>query len=84
MSDPSGAGASVQTYTAGAAASFSVTGGAVHGGGSCQISLAYPADNFKRFTVIHSYEGSCPLSDGEEFEFTVPSDAPAGRAVFAW
>ncbi|KAE8454286.1 hypothetical protein EG329_005211 [Mollisiaceae sp. DMI_Dod_QoI] len=84
MNDPTGAGASVRTYTAGEAASFSVTGGATHGGGSCQIALAYPADGLRKYTVIHSYEGSCPLSDGEVFEFTVPADAPTGSAVFAW
>lgn len=39
------------------------TGSAVHGGGSCQLSVTYeyppPADKSK-WKVIHSYIGSCP------------------------
>ncbi|CZR61326.1 uncharacterized protein PAC_11222 [Phialocephala subalpina] len=81
---PASIGASTHTYTAGASGTFSVMGGAVHDGGSCQIALAYPNDKFSKFTVIHSYEGSCPLSDGQTFSFTVPADAPTGSAVFAW
>ncbi|KAF8852370.1 hypothetical protein BDZ45DRAFT_543166, partial [Acephala macrosclerotiorum] len=84
VNHPDGIGASTHTYTAGAAGTFSVMGGAVHEGGSCQIALAYPQDKFSKFTVIHSYEGSCPLSDGQTFSFTVPADAPTGSAVFAW
>jgi len=76
------AGASVATWAAGSAEKFSVTGGATHGGGSCQAALSY--DKGATFTVITSFVGSCPLSDGAEFDFTVPSDAPAGDAIFAW
>ncbi|CAD0113824.1 unnamed protein product [Aureobasidium uvarum] len=40
------------------------TGSAVHGGGSCQLSVTYeyppPADKSK-WKVIHSYIGSCPV-----------------------
>jgi hypothetical protein len=76
------AGASVVTWSAGGAYNFSVQGGATHGGGSCQIALSY--DNATSFTVIHSYEGSCPLSSGEAFQFTLPEDAPTGGSMFAW
>src|SRR6202020_1768007 len=41
-------------------------------------------DGGKSFNVIHSWIGSCPLSSGEDFSFTVPSDAPTGAAMFAW
>jgi hypothetical protein len=76
------AGASVVTWNAGGAYNFSVEGGAVHGGGSCQIALSY--DKGVSFSVIHSYVGSCPLSSGEDFQFTLPADAPTGAAMFAW
>ena len=82
MDDSNGAGKSIVTWDAGAAYNFSVTGGATHGGGSCQIALSY--DKGKSFTVIHSYIGSCPLSSGEQFQFTIPGDAPTGSSMFAW
>ncbi|TVY57472.1 hypothetical protein LCER1_G001603 [Lachnellula cervina] len=82
MSDTSGVGASVITWAPGAKANFTVVGGAVHGGGSCQASLSY--DQGKSFTVIQSYIGNCPMSSGQNFDFTIPSDAKAGAAMFAW
>lgn len=76
-------GASVATWAAGSTHNYSVSsGGALHGGGSCQASLSY--DNGTSFKVIHSYIGSCPISFGESFDFTVPSDAATGPALFAW
>jgi hypothetical protein len=76
------AGASVVTWSPGGSYNYSVIGGATHGGGSCQAALSY--DKGVSFTVIHSYIGSCPLSDGEAFPFTIPSDAQTGSALFAW
>lgn len=76
------AGKSVATWAAGATHNFTVAGSAVHGGGSCQTALSY--DKGATFQVMTSFEGSCPLSDGESFSFTVPSDATAGDAIFAW
>ena len=76
------AGTSVVTWKAGGAYNFTVQGGATHGGGSCQIALSY--DKGVSFTVIHSYIGSCPLSSGEDFQFTLPEDAPTGPSMFAW
>jgi hypothetical protein len=76
------AGKSVVTWDAGASYNFSVQGGATHGGGSCQIALSY--DKGVSFKVIHSYVGSCPLSSGEQFQFTLPEDAPSGDSMFAW
>ncbi|PMD18838.1 carbohydrate-binding module family 18 protein [Hyaloscypha hepaticicola] len=76
------AGASVVTWTQGSSVNFTIVGGATHGGGSCQAALSY--DSAKSWTVIHSFIGSCPLSSGQNFDLTIPSDAPTGKAVFAW
>ncbi|KFY67000.1 hypothetical protein V497_00600 [Pseudogymnoascus sp. VKM F-4516 (FW-969)] len=73
-------GASVATWAAGSQQKFTITGGAAHNGGSCQASLS--TDKGKTFKVIHSYIGNCPLVP--DYKFTVPSDTPAGAAVFAW
>ena len=78
-------GKSVASWVAGTQYNFTVLGSAVHGGGSCQAALSY--DKGVSWKVIHSYQGSCPLSDGENFDFTIPSDAPATGSdgtVFAW
>ena len=54
---------------------------AVHGGGSCQISLSY--DEGTTWKVIHSFVGGCPLN--KNLPITFPSDTPAGKGVlFAW
>ncbi|KAL5596524.1 hypothetical protein BROUX41_006749 [Berkeleyomyces rouxiae] len=76
------AASSVATWSAGQAYNMSISGGANHGGGSCQLSLSY--DNGKTFTVIHSYIGNCPTSGTSSYDFNVPSDAAAGEAIFAW
>ncbi|CAD6441607.1 82ef1843-6d2d-4030-a51c-dc3cc06517a2-CDS [Sclerotinia trifoliorum] len=75
-------GKSVATWAAGATANWTVGTGALHGGGSCQVALSY--DSGKTFRVIHSYIGSCPAAVGASADFTVPADAPAGEAMFAW
>uniref|UniRef100_A0A093VS10 Extracellular protein n=1 Tax=Talaromyces marneffei PM1 TaxID=1077442 RepID=A0A093VS10_TALMA len=71
---------SVATYTAGSEYGMSLSGSATHGGGSCQLSLSY--DTGKTFTVIQSMEGGCPLTSS--YNFTIPSDAPSGQALFSW
>lgn len=76
------------------------TGGATHGGGSCQISITYdlePTAN-SQFKVIHSIEGGCP-QDGSHstnfgnvagapgpstYTFTIPDYLPPGDATLAW
>ncbi|OAQ99496.1 hypothetical protein LLEC1_08062, partial [Akanthomyces lecanii] len=76
-------GKAVADWAAGSKQSFTVEGGAFHSGGSCQASLSY--DKGKTWTVIHSYLGSCPSGNGAtSYDFTVPADAAAGEAVFAW
>ena len=77
-------GAAVATWEASGSYNFTLLGSATHNGGSCQASLSY--DKGQSFTVIHSYIGDCPVNSppGGSFPFTVPSDAPAGAALFAW
>ncbi|OCK75356.1 lytic polysaccharide monooxygenase, partial [Lepidopterella palustris CBS 459.81] len=71
---------STTTYTAGQTYNMSVTGGATHGGGSCQLSLSY--DKGITFKVIKSIIGGCPLRP--PYDFTIPEYAPSGQALFAW
>lgn len=59
---------------------MSLSSGATHSGGSCQLSLSY--DNGTTFKVIKSMEGGCPLTS--EYDFQIPNDAPSGDALFAW
>ena len=63
-------------------------GTAVHGGGSCQLSVTMdtaPTVN-SVFKVIKSIEGGCPGVDGttNEYNFELPKSIPNGKATFAW
>ncbi|KAK4041675.1 hypothetical protein C8A01DRAFT_14616 [Parachaetomium inaequale] len=76
------------------------TGTAVHGGGSCQISITYDEvpNASSSFKVIHSIQGGCParnqkgnIEPANEFavspdtyDFTIPDDIPSGKATLAW
>ncbi|KAI9669202.1 MAG: hypothetical protein M1817_004744 [Caeruleum heppii] len=71
---------SAATYSAGGSYSMSISGGAPHNGGSCQLSLSY--DNGKTFKVIKSMMGGCPLTTS--YNFKIPAFAPSGTAIFAW
>ncbi|KAJ4985303.1 hypothetical protein SVAN01_09248 [Stagonosporopsis vannaccii] len=67
---------------------ISFKGTAVHGGGSCQLSVTTdtePTENSK-FKVIKSIEGGCPGVDGttNEYQFELPDSIPNGKATFAW
>ncbi|KOS18099.1 hypothetical protein ESCO_002870 [Escovopsis weberi] len=73
-------GKSVVEWQAGQTYNWTVAGSASHGGGSCQVSLSY--DHGASFTVIHSYEGNCPLQPTWNFE--LPADVPTGDAIFSW
>lgn len=68
------------TYQAGQTYNMTLAGSATHGGGSCQLSLSY--DNGATFRVIQSMIGGCPLTS--TYDFTIPSYAPDGNALFAW
>jgi hypothetical protein len=77
---------------------LSFEGSAVHGGGSCQISLTtdlQPTNN-SRWMVIKSIEGGCPASipgnfptnsDGEDanaLQYIVPEGIEPGEYTIAW
>ncbi|KAL9945645.1 hypothetical protein D7B24_009107 [Verticillium nonalfalfae] len=74
-------------------------GSAVHGGGSCQVSITYDAQPNANsvWKVIKSIEGGCPAQDqvgnmGDnaaqevpyKYSFDIPSDIPAGNGTIAW
>lgn len=74
-------------------------GQAVHGGGSCQISITYDTHPTKDsvWKVIHSIQGGCPAkneagnmgnsasaADPYTYSFTIPEDIPTGKATLAW
>ncbi len=76
-------GQAVASWSASGRYNFTVSGGAAHGGGSCQAALS--VDGGTTFRVLHSYEGGCPLQGDSSFGFVVPADTPSVRgAVFAW
>lgn len=70
--------------------------GAVHGGGSCQVSLSY--DEGITWVVVQSWEGNCPrVRKGEEgqmtnaydvnqdYTFPIPNSLPScGKVLAAW
>jgi len=84
------AGASTISYAAGQQASFKLEGlEAAHNGGSCQVSLSF--DGGKSWKVIKSFIGNCVRSAGgnvfdanQTYDFTIPADAKAGEALWAW
>jgi hypothetical protein len=77
---------------------LSFIGSAVHGGGSCQISLTTDLEPTKQssWKVIHSIAGGCPFdgagnlpadpngNGAAQFNFQIPAEVPAGKYVLAW
>jgi hypothetical protein len=77
---------------------LSFNGSAVHGGGSCQLSLTSDKAPTKdtQWQVIHSIIGGCPANvDGNlpadpngqgasKFQFSIPSGIAPGDYVLAW
>ncbi|OJD37736.1 lytic polysaccharide monooxygenase [Diplodia corticola] len=67
---------------------LSFTGTAVHGGGSCQISVSLDKEPTVSsvFKVVHSIEGDCPGINGgpDTFNFQLPPDFPNGEFALAW
>ncbi|ATZ51833.1 hypothetical protein BCIN_07g03980 [Botrytis cinerea B05.10] len=74
-------------------------GSAVHGGGSCQVSITYDENPTasSTFKVIHSIIGGCPMKnvagnngdnanaiDPDTYNFTIPTTLPTGKATLAW
>ncbi|KAI1848011.1 hypothetical protein JX265_002016 [Neoarthrinium moseri] len=87
------------TYPQGSKQKLSFQGSAVHGGGSCQVSITYDTQPSKssKFKVIHTIQGGCPARDTNgnlvgtaetpnpnAYDFTIPSDLPAGKGTIAW
>ncbi|KAK2763096.1 hypothetical protein FQN54_009730 [Arachnomyces sp. PD_36] len=77
---------------------LSFMGSAVHGGGSCQISLTtdmQPTPE-SQWQVIHSIEGGCPAGIGgnfpenaagrqaPDFQYTIPDGIAPGEYTLAW
>ncbi|KAH7385751.1 hypothetical protein BKA66DRAFT_583454 [Pyrenochaeta sp. MPI-SDFR-AT-0127] len=87
----------MNNWAVGSTQSLSFSGTAVHGGGSCQLSVTtdqQPTKNSK-WKVIHSFEGGCPAVHDGNFDangpsysgalpFVVPSELPNGEMSAAW
>ncbi|PQE28077.1 glycoside hydrolase protein [Rutstroemia sp. NJR-2017a WRK4] len=85
--------------TLGGSYELAFTGSAVHGGGSCQVSITYDEKPTAKstFKVIKSYIGGCPMRgiagnngnnaaavDPDTYNFTIPADLPAGKGTLVW
>lgn len=83
----------------GAPQTLAFKGEAVHGGGSCQISLTKDLKPTKdsKWMVIHSIEGGCPAkadgnlgenpdstSSASTFKYSIPQGIAAGQYTLAW
>ncbi|KAF5660458.1 spore coat SP96 precursor protein [Fusarium heterosporum] len=86
-------------YKQGSTQELSFTGQAVHGGGSCQISLTTDKNPTKDsvWKVIKSIEGGCPAKntpgnlgenanaeDPYKYDFDIPEELAAGEYTLAW
>ncbi|KAF2681316.1 lytic polysaccharide monooxygenase [Lentithecium fluviatile CBS 122367] len=77
----------MNTMAVGETQKLEFKGSAVHGGGSCQLSVTLDTEPTANsvFKVIKSIEGGCPGVDGpKSYEFTLPDSIPNGKASFAW
>lgn len=87
------------TMSLGSSQELAFIGSAVHGGGSCQVSITYDTNPTKDsvWKVIHSIEGGCPAqgaagnlgNDATQpvpftYNYTLPSDIPSGSATIGW
>ncbi|KAJ4167998.1 hypothetical protein NW754_011812 [Fusarium falciforme] len=86
-------------YKQGSTQQLSFTGQAVHGGGSCQLSITTDKNPDKNsvWKVIKSIEGGCPAKGQEgnmgdnpdaedpyKYDFTIPAELAAGEYTLAW
>ncbi|KAF2145652.1 lytic polysaccharide monooxygenase [Aplosporella prunicola CBS 121167] len=75
-------------FSVGDSQSLTFTGSAVHGGGSCQVSISMDKEPTasSTFKVIHSIVGGCPGvgSSPSDFKFSVPKGFPNGEFALAW
>lgn len=85
------------TLNPGDAAQIELHGSAVHGGGSCQISITYdqPPKKNSVWKVLKSFEGGCPMKANgnlpadpthvlQSLDYTLPKSLPQGKATIAW
>jgi hypothetical protein len=94
-----GSGGTVTDMAIGQKQTLSFKGSAVHGGGSCQISLTTdsPATKNSKWMVVHSIVGGCPARssggnlpenpDGtgaDKYEYTIPQGVAPGAYTLAW
>ena len=95
-----GGGQTSNVYAQGSTQQLAFQGTAVHGGGSCQVSVTKDLNPTKDsvWKVIKSIEGGCPAQDQTgnlpgsnaaaevpyKYDFDIPADLAAGDYVFAW
>ena len=85
------------TLTPGDSAKISLEGTAVHGGGSCQISITYdqPPTEKSVWKVMKSFIGGCPVDNDQNLNpgsteklpplnYQIPRGLPSGKATIAW
>lgn len=92
-------GSTPNTYKAGSTQQLAFKGTAVHGGGSCQVSVTTDKNPTEQsqWKVIKSIEGGCPAQDQSgnmgdnadaeipyKYDFKIPEEMPEGDYVFAW
>ncbi|KAG6993747.1 hypothetical protein G7Y79_00051g086670 [Physcia stellaris] len=91
-------GSASNEMAVGAPQTLSFTGSAVHGGGSCQVSITKDLQPTKDsdFRVILSIEGGCPASvagnlppdehgsGASQFQYSIPKDVAPGEYTLAW
>jgi hypothetical protein len=70
----------------GAKMQVKLKGSAIHGGGSCQLSVTTDMAPTKdsKFKVIKSFEGNCPSEADATLDYELPASIPNGKATFAW
>lgn len=94
------AGGASNVYAQGSTQQLEFQGTAVHGGGSCQVSVTtdLEPDTNSVWKVIKSIEGGCPAKDQEgnlpgdnagakvpySYDFTIPDELSAGNYTIAW
>ncbi|KAI0144788.1 hypothetical protein BJ166DRAFT_596868 [Pestalotiopsis sp. NC0098] len=90
----------VNSYALGSSQQLALVGTAVHGGGTCQMSITYDTEPTAKsvFKVIHTIQGGCParntagnldgddptLADPFTYDYTIPDNIPTGNATIAW
>lgn len=92
------AGANMNNFELGSKQTLKWIGTAVHGGGSCQVSISYDTNPTPDsvWKVIHSIEGGCPARNQagnlpdvgdvpapDTYDYKIPDNIPAGKATIS-